>query len=254
MNPDADAKEVCDLLSEQKELLWRIHYAATEPPGKISEKADLANFLFTNALHIHEMSRAALLLMEARQPYAMTLLGRSALESMFNLVAAVEDRSFGPQRIAHELEELARKLKFLLQKQAWSSTWRPTPEDCLNEAARIRKHYNAPAPTERRDRDRIDKVELIAKAAGLNPYYDDDYRQLSLSVHSNQAGIINSASGYLIRKGMLAICSSTFMASQVLTGAFRLTSFDSELATHQSRLETLINKPQFLPRAPGPSE
>ena len=245
-----DVIEVCDLLKDQKELLWRIHHVATDPPGKLSEKADLANFLFTHAVHIHEMSTAALILMESGRPYTVTIFARSALESMFNMVATVEDKTFGPQRLAHEFEELARKLKLLSAKQVWVVTRRPTSEDCLKEAARIRQHYNVLAPANRGERDRIDKVEQIASTAGLSPYYDDDYRQLSLSVHSNQAGIVNAASGFLVRKGMLSLCSATAMASHVLTGAFRIKVFDLELASQQDRLEALLKKEEFLASPP----
>jgi hypothetical protein len=94
----------------------------------------------------------------------------------------------------------------------------------------------------------------IARTAGLSPLYDDDYRQLCLAVHSNQAGILNSASGFLVRKGLLSICNAVFLASQVLTGAFRLKSFDAELQSHHARMEELMRKSDFLPSAPAPPE
>jgi hypothetical protein len=250
MKPDADATEVCALLSEQKELLWRIYHDATEPPGKVTTKPELANFLLFHALHIHAMAKAGLLLMENREPYAVVLLGRSALECMFNLAAAVQDRHFGPQRMALEHEQLARKLKLLLDKGAWLATRRPTPADCLKEAARIRRDYSAPIPPQKRDRDRIENIERIAETAGLSPFYDDDYRQLSLAAHGNQAGVLNSASGFLVRKGALALCNAASVASHVLCGTHGLKAFDTVLAKHQSRLEALMQKPDFLPQKP----
>src|SRR5438876_1138654 len=111
MNLEVDVIGVSELLTEQKELLSRIHHAATEPPGKVMAKADLANFLLHHGLHIRELLKAALILMEGREPYAAVLLGRSALESAFNLVAAANDMQFGPQRMAFEMEELVRKIK-----------------------------------------------------------------------------------------------------------------------------------------------
>ena len=251
MNPDADAKEVCDLLTDQKALLLRIHHAATEPPGKVMAKADLANFLLCHGLHIHEMAKAALLLMETCEPYAVVLLGRSALESAFNLVAAKNDLQFGPQRLAHELEELARKLTFLIEKEAWPVSRRPTPAECRKKADWIRTEYAAPALTEKRDRDRIANIERISEVADLKPYYDDDYRQLSLTVHSNQAGILNAGSGFLVRKGMLALCNAALLASATLCDAFRLRRvFNAELEAHEARLAELMQRPDHLPQSP----
>jgi hypothetical protein len=252
MNPDADAKEVCDLLTDQKVLLWRIHHGATEPPGKVMAKADLANFLLCHGLHIHELAKAALLLMENREPYAVVLLGRSALESAFNLVAAKNDVQFGPQRMAHELEDLARKLKLLAEHGAWPATRKPTREDCLRESERIRQSYNAPAPTKEADKRRVKLIEEIAKVADLSPYYEDDYRQLSLTVHSNQAGILNAGSGFLVRKGMLAVCNAALLASATLCDAFRLrTTFNDELEAHEARLAKVMQRPDHLPQSPN---
>ena len=187
--------------------------------------------------------------MHNQDAYAVVLLARSALESMFNLVAAVQDRKFGPQRMALEYEEMARKIKLLLAKQAWFASRRPTPEDCLREAARIRRDYDAPAPQTRDECNKIEKIERIADKAGLSAYYDDDYRLLSLTVHANQAGILNAASGFLVRKAMLALCHSAYYACQVLCGAHRIRTFDAELEAQEIRLTALTNKPDFLPVA-----
>jgi hypothetical protein len=248
----AEVVEACELLADQKKLLWTIYHHATEPPTKLVAKADLANFLLFHALHIHEMGKAALILVENGQPYAVVLVARSALESAFNLVAAVQNREFGPQRMAFELEELAKKLKLLLEKGAWFASRRPTPDECLREAARIRRDYSAATPTKRCDRDQIEKIERIAEAAGLSPFYDDDYRQLSLAVHSNQAGILNSASGFLVRKAMLALSNATFLANQVLCSTFRIKTYGAAVQSHRARLEALMKKPDFLPRSAHP--
>jgi hypothetical protein len=254
MNQEADVLEVHTLLTEQTELLWNVYHAATEPPGKVNAKADLANFLFVNALHIHQMAKSALVLMENQSHYAVTLLARSALEGAFIMVASKKDHAFGPQRIAFELEELARKLQLLQERQIWPASRRPTPADCVQEADHIRRHYTAPVPATRSERDRIQRIERIAEVAGLSPYYDDDYRQLSLAVHSNQAGILNSTSGYLVRMGMLALCNATFFASQVITTAFGIKTFDQELNDHLTRMETLMHKLDFIRPSPFSKE
>jgi hypothetical protein len=247
MNPDADAIEACALLTEQKELLWRIYHDATEPPGKVMAKADLANFVFYHTLHIHALAKAAVILMENRAPYGVVLLGRSALESAFNLLAAMNDPEFGPQRIAFELEDLARKLEFLGQKGIWPSSRRPTPTECRHDADRIRKQYKAPTPTTNAGKARIEKIEQIAGVAELSPFYDDEYRQLCLTVHCNAAGILNAGSGFLVRKGALALCNAVFFASQVVTGAFGVKRFEAQLKDHHARLAALMKKPEVLP-------
>jgi hypothetical protein len=247
MNQENDVIEVCKLLSEQKELLWRIYYAATDPPGKVMEKADLANFFFCHALHIHELAKAALILMDSREPYGVVLLARSAIESAFNLLAAMNDPKFGPQRMAFELEDLARKLEFLGEKGIWPSSRRPTPAECRQDAERIRQQYKTPAPTTQAEKARIEKIEQIARVADLVPFYDDEYRQLCLTVHCNAAGILNAGTGFLVRKGALALCNATFLASQVLTGAFRVKAFDAELTDHHARLEAVMKNREFLP-------
>ena len=248
MNPEADVIEVCNLLKEQKELLGRIHHEATEPPGKVMAIADLVNFLCFHALNIRELAKGALILMDNREPYAVVLLSRPALESAFSMGAAMNDPKFGPQRIAFEYEDIARKLELLIKKEAWPRSRRPTPEQCRKKADEIRKQYNAPALAEKRDRDRIEKIERIAEVADLTPLYDDEYRQLSLTVHSNQAGILNAGSGFLVRKGMLAICIATLQASASLCDAFRLrATFNDKLHEHEARLADLMRQPDHLP-------
>ncbi len=248
MKPEADVIKVCDLLADQRELLRRIHHDATEPPGKVMAKADLANFLLCHGLHIHEMVKAALLLMRSVEPYSVVLLARSALESAFNLVAARNDNQFGPQRMAYELDELARKLSLLIEKQAWPASRHPTPDECRKKAEWIRKEYAVPVLAENRDRVRIANIERIAEVANLLPYYDDDYRQLSLTVHSNQAGILNAGSGFLVRKGLLALCNASLMASAVLCDAFRLRpSFNEKIEEHEGRLSEVMQQPDYLP-------
>jgi hypothetical protein len=186
--------------------------------------------------------------MENHEPYAVALLSRPALESAFNMGAAMNDPKFGPQRIAFEYEEIARKLELLIKKEVWPRSRRPTPEQCLKKAAEIRKQYNAPMPTKRRDRDRIDKIERIAEVADLTPLYDDEYRQLSLTVHSNQAGILNAGSGFLVRKGLLAICIAALQASAALCDAFQLRPiFNDKLLDHEARLADLMRQPDHLP-------
>ncbi len=256
MNAETDVIEVCDLLKEQKELLWNIHYAATDPPCKVMAKADLANFLLCHGLHIHEMAKAALLLMQNREPYSVVLLARSALESAFNLVAAKNDLQFGPQRMAHEMEELAGKLTFLINNQGWPASRHPTPDECRQQADRIRKLYNAAALQEKGQRDRITKIERIAEVADLKPYYDDDYRQLSLTVHGNQAGIVNAGSGFLVRKGMIALCNAVLLPGATLCDVFRLRpGFDTHLQDQHRRLEEFMQRPDFIPqRKEAPSE
>lgn len=248
---NSDVIEACDLLSDQKGVLGRIHHDATEPPGKVMPKADLFNFLLYHALNIRELGKGALILMQNRESYGVVLLARPALESGFNMMAAMNDVKFGPQRMAFEMEELGRKLDLLVSKQIWPQSRRPTPDQCRNAAADIRRRYDAPVPPEKRDRDRIDKIERIAEVAELTPFYDDEYRQLSLTVHSNQAGILNAGSGFLIRKGMLALCNASLIACASLCDAFRLrTSYDDKIKEHESRIAKLMRQPECLPDGP----
>lgn len=245
---DSSASTLCALIQEQLEVLWAIYLEATEPPGKITAKADVANFLLLNAIHIHQMARSAMTLMENGQPYSVVILARSALESMFNLRASVADSNFGPQRLAHEMDELARKLRCLAENDLWPQTRHPTAEDCKSEAARIRSLYNLPVLAKRSEIDRIDKVERIAQVADLSPYYDDDYRHLSLAVHGNQAGIINAAHGFLVKKALLALSNALFIGANVLAGVFRVKKFDEKLDSHRHEMERLMLTPDFLPK------
>jgi hypothetical protein len=242
--------QVCALLGEQQELLWRIHHAATDPPGKVTARADLENFFLWHGLHIREMAKNALVLMRNREPYGVALLARSALEGAFNLVAAKKDSQFGPQRMAFEREDLARKLKLLAKANGWPNSRHPKPDDCLRDAERIRRDYHAPSPTNQADRNRIEKIEEIARVAKMSPYYDHDYRQLCLPVHANQAGILNAASGFLVQKAMLALCSAALLASATLCDKFRLRAkFDHELQDHNTRLAQLMQQPDYLLQA-----
>ncbi len=234
------------LLTGQKDLLWRVYCAATEPPGKVMPNADLVNFFLFHSLHIHEMAKSAILLMENHGPYAVVLVSRSALESAFNLLAGVRNKEFGPQRMAYELEDLARKLERLTAKGIWPVSRHPTPMECRTKAEWIRKEYNAPKPV-KGDLDKIKKIEEIARTADLSIFYDDDYGQLSLTVHANQAGILNAATGFLARKAMVALCHSTIYACYVLCGVHGLKEFDAELKEHAMRLAELTKKPDFLP-------
>jgi hypothetical protein len=254
MNQEDDAIEICDLLHEQGELLWHVYHVVTEPPRKIDQNVDLALFILTHAAHIHQLSSSALILMQNRKSYSVVFIARPALESLFTMVASVQDRSFGPQRIAFELEELARKIKGLLEYGVWTASRHPTPEECLREAARIRRECSAPTLGQKVERDRIEKIERIAQVAGLSPFYDDDYRQLSLAVHSNQAGILNAASGFLVRKAMLALCHTTHRATHVLCRAFQAKEYLPTLQEYEKRLETVTLRPEFLEgmeRPPG---
>jgi hypothetical protein len=88
----------------------------------------------------------------------------------------------------------------------------------------------------------------LAEVAGLTPLYDDEYRQLSLTVHCNQAGILNAGSGFLVRKGMLAICIAALQGSASLCDAFRLrANYNDKLLDHEARLADLLRQPDHLP-------
>ena len=108
-----DAAECLRLLEDQKELLKSL---SSEVEGRLEQgglKSELADFLWAHGLNIYEMAKAAIILMQAEEPFATALLARTALESAFNLVASMEDRQFGPQRIVCELEDLAKKMVFV---------------------------------------------------------------------------------------------------------------------------------------------
>jgi superfamily II DNA or RNA helicase len=58
----------------------------------------------------------------------------------------------------------------------------------------------------------------------------------------------NAGSGFLVRKGMLAVCNAALLASATLCDAFRLRSkFDGMLQEHHDRLAVLMQQPDFLP-------
>lgn len=253
-----DAPEAAALLADQADLLWEVFLAATDPPGRVSQTADLQNFFLRHALHIWGMARSAVDLMHCGQPYAVPVLARSALESAFSLVAAAKKRAFGPQRMAYELEELARKIELLIRRGGWTSGHRPTPEECRREAEKIRQEYTAPCPTTDGERHRIAKIDRIAQVAEMSDFYDNDYRWLSLTVHSNQAGILNSISGFLARKGVLALSNAAYFAAVITARAFGVQQqFDARLQDQHGRMEALMRRPDLLPRVPkgpdGPS-
>jgi hypothetical protein len=244
---ETDGRQACELLQDEEALLWRIFHAATEPPGRIMPKADLANFFLHHALNVRALAKAALILMNNREPYGVALLARTSLESLFNIRAAFLDKSFGPQRMAFEMEELAGKLTGLIEKKLWPATRHPTPKECKSEAQNIRQRHQISVPSTMAERNRIAKIEQIARTADMTPFYEDEYRQLSLTVHSNQAGILNAVSGFLVQKGMLALCASTLQTSHILTGVFQLKQFYQELDAQEKRFEMLIQQPDFLP-------
>jgi hypothetical protein len=245
---DPGARDLCLLLEDQAALLPRAYEMATQAVPKVVAKADLINFYWHLALHIQALARAALSLMESRQPYAVPLLARSAMESAFVLVAGHRDEAFGPQRMAYELEDLARKLDLMLTDKARDPSQRPTPQECRDAAERIRREYNAPAPPTRGERDRIAKIERVAAVAGLEAFYDDEYRQLSLPVHANLAGIVNAGSGFLVCKGMVVLCNAVHFATSVLCNQFRLgPPLETDMRALFVRMEALMKQPQFLP-------
>jgi hypothetical protein len=151
--------------------------------------------------------------------------------------------------MAFEREDLARQLIFLAKANGWPSTQYPKPDDCLREAERIRRDYHAPSPTTDAARNRVAKINQIARTAQLTPYYNHDYKQLCLAVHANQAGILNAASGFLVQKGMLALCSAALLASATLCDRYRLRStFENELNDQHTRLAQLMQQPDYLPQ------
>jgi hypothetical protein len=125
----ADVRALFALIEDQTKTLSEAYLAATEPNRRIHDKADVANFILYHALHIAEMAKAALMLLASSEPYSIPILARSALESAFNLVAAGRDPAFGPQRIALELEDFAKKIVLLEEKGLWEFR-HPTPDEC----------------------------------------------------------------------------------------------------------------------------
>ena len=248
-SPDPqDATEACALLADQTALLLEVYDAATEPPARQTPAADLCHFLLRHGLHVWAMGNSALTLMDSKDAYPIPLLARSALESAFYLVAAAADRSFGPQRMAFEMEELGRKLRQLIKLGAWTLTRHPTPEECAQAARGIRGRYGVAPPGDRAGENRISNIEQVARAAGLSPYYDDDYRWLSLFTHGNQAGIENSISGFLPKKAMQALCSASSVAGACLSKAFGVYErFSARLDEHHARVQAFLRVQDLLP-------
>jgi len=98
------------------------------------------------------------------------------------------------------------------------------------------------------ERKKWKQIEQIAALAELSPYYDDDYRFLSLLVHGNQTGILNSGTGFLTRKGLLALSNAMFFASINLSSVFRMSAkFAPELTAQRGRMEAMMQRPDQLP-------
>jgi hypothetical protein len=240
-----DAPELLELLQDQKALLRRVLAPARDRFERASQNMDIALFCLAHGWNVCEMAKAATLLMEAGEPFALPLLARSALESSFNLLAAVRSKPFAPQKIAHEWEELAGKFEFFIKSGCWDSSRRPTPEQCRQTADRVRKHYAVEPKSWK-------QTEQIAERAELSPYYDDDYRFLSLHVHANQIGILNTATGFLSRKAGLALANALFLTTNALVGVSALgDQFDTELAGIRARMDTLMKRPDLLPPWPN---
>lgn len=237
-----DAAECLRLLMDQKDCLKRL---LADVEGQMDHvrhgKADLALFFSIHGWNVYEMVKGAVLLMGAEEPHATALLARSALESAFIMSAAEANPAFAGQKITQELDELADKIEFFTKVGCWHPSRKPTPDDCRKAAERVLTKYKVV-------RKKWKQIEQIASIAGLTPYYDDDYRFLSLLVHGNQFGIMNSATGFLTRKGLLALSNGVFFASTILSRVFRLKAkFETEITEHQSRVEAMMRKPELLP-------
>jgi hypothetical protein len=241
-----DAAECLALLTDQKRLLKQLLADVKDRLPEAEHKSEFAMFLLTHGWNVYEMAKGAVLLMEAGEPYTTVVLARSALESAFNMLAASNNAAFGGQKMAQELDELADKIEFFTKAGCWHASRKPTPEDCRKEAKRVLAKYKV-------ERKKWKQIEQIAAIADLSPYYDDDYRFLSLVVHANQTGILNSGTGFLTRKGLLALANAMFVASSNLSSIFCLRAkYDAELDTHQSRMQTMMQKPDLLPRLDDP--
>jgi hypothetical protein len=237
-----DAAECLTLLADQKSLLKQLLADVKDHLPEAEHKSELAMFLLTHGWNVYEMAKAAVLLMGAGEPYATVALARSALESAFNMLAASNNSAFGGQKMVQELDELADKIEFFTKAGCWHTSRKPTPEDCRKEAERILVKYNV-------QRKKWKQIEQIAALAKLSPHYDDDYRFLSLLVHANQSGILNSGTGFLTRKGLLALSNAIFYASSNLSSLFRLRAkYEPEINAHQSRMEAMMQRPDLLPR------
>ena len=241
-----DAPECLALLADQKRLLKELLADVKDRLTETEPKSELAMFLLTHGWNVYEMAKATVLLMEAGEPYATVVLARSALESVFNMLAASNNSTFGGQKMAQELDELADKIELFTKVGCWHSSRKPTPEDCRKEAERILAKYKV-------QRKKWKQIEQVAALAQLSPYYDDDYRFLSLLVHANQTGILNSGTGFLTRKGLLALSNAMFCASSNLSSVFLLRAkFDPEITAHQSRMQAMMQRQDLLPRLDDP--
>jgi hypothetical protein len=236
-----DAAECLSLLETENALLKHIISETEKRLEPSVERHELALFVLTHAWNVYELAKAAILLTKAAEPFAVAILARSALESTFNMLAAARDKSFGPQKLAREWEELAGKFEFFIKSGSWDPSRKPTPEQCRQTADQIRKKY-AVVP------EKAKPIEQIARLAELSPYYDDDYRWLSLLVHANQVGIHNTAAGFLSRKGSLALANAIFITANGMVGLFCLgKAFDSDIADLQAQLDTMLSRPDNLP-------
>ncbi len=232
-----DAAELVELLCAQKATLKAIYWDATEHPERYAKWNDVAMFILLHALSIQEQSAAATILMQANRPFSTVPLARAALEGLFNLTAACNDPKFAPQKLAYELDDLASKLKQLIKNGAWLETQRPTPQECIEGAERVRRKYGVEPKHWR-------QAEQIARHGGLSDFYDDDYRLLSLSVHANQSGILNAGSGFLVRKGLLTLSNCLCITSFLLGRVFKvLKEHKATLDQQKEQMETLMKKP-----------
>lgn len=240
-----DAPELLELLQDQKALLRRVLAPARDRFEQAGQNMDLALFFLAHGWNVCEMAKAATLLMEAGEPFSLPLLARSALESTFNLLAAVRNKPFGPQKIAFEWEQMAGKFELFIQSGSWDPSRKPTPEQCRQAADRILKHYAV-------EKKSWKQTEQIAQKAELTPYYDDDYRFLSLHVHANQIGIMNTAAGFLSRKAGIALANALFITTNALVGVAGLSAqFDADLTGIKARMDTLMQRPDLLPPWPN---
>lgn len=237
-----DAPECLRIVTDQTGLLKKIIDESHKrlESDRYEPFHDVAMFIIAHGWNIYEMAKASIRLMEKQEPFAIVVLARAALESTFNLVAATSCKEFGPQKIAFESEELAAKIELLIAKQAWIPSREPKPTQCRDAAIRILKKYKLPSKEWK-------QTEQIAQRAGLSPYYDDDYRFLSMGVHGNQFGIWNTGSGFLVRKGLLSVSNSLYFAGVGIANAFGTRDcFDPALQALRVQMEDLMRKPDFI--------
>lgn len=241
-----DAGELVELLLEQTATLKAIYWDCTETPGQYAKVGEITTFILMQAFNIQELAAAATTLIRAHRPFATVVLARSALEGLFCLAASCKDPNFAVQRLSYELDDLAAKLKLLIKLDVWSESWQPTPQGCIDAAATVRSKYGVEAKPWK-------QIEQVAAKAELSVFYDDEYRLLSLGVHSNYAGILNAGSGYLVRKGLLGISVSVHLASSSIANAFKVSEKHRETLTRQrERMEILLKRP--FPMSPQISQ